>query len=240
MRMISGLEWERSKIGFGEETTKQIVLMKTRKGTLILLSTMACIFCASLIIQGGANEPATSTGTSQPTLQIKRSENPDEVLLTLTGAAPKKYYILFKAASDSAAWSIETTIDASVETATAIPMKGLPQALFKVVAADEYDPLTALVAGTGSADDSTKTPAGKTGAKGSREWFVNRKTGHDSLDGRSKQRSANSGPLATIKKAMTLSQAGDSVIIADGSYAEDLNLSGKNVSVKLDGNVILH
>ena len=197
---------------------------------LMLLAVAAVLWCASANAEGLV--PAEKLA-----LKIQRAAtNSADLVLTLTGAQPKKYYLLSAPSASGLTWNVEAEVDCAVSPVVIISAVGRPSAFFKAISADDFDSAKA----SGVLVLANEPAKRITAVKGGKEWFVDGKIGHDGLDGRLRQRNANSGPLATIKKALALSQAGDSVTIAGGTYSENLNLSGKNVAVKLEGNVVLH
>lgn len=171
-------------------------------------------------------------------LAIQRTENSQELLLTLSGTEPTTYVVLSKTNLSDAQWTEESRLDARVTTTITVPLQGRGTGFFTVVPEDEF------VAGSaGSRELVTAESADKTtqqAAGSGKDWFVDCVRGHDNFDGKMKQRNGSNGPFATVRKAMTHAAAGDSVTIAEGQYAESLNLKGKNIAVKIEGKVILH
>lgn len=73
----------------------------------------------------------------------------------------------------------------------------------------------------------------------SRIIYVDRQVGADALSGRSPVVVAADGPKKTIKAGLVEAGSGDTVIIKAGIYSEDINIAGKDVSVRIEGNVHL-
>ena len=69
--------------------------------------------------------------------------------------------------------------------------------------------------------------------------YVDKKLGSDALSGRRPIIVDQDGPKKTIKAGLTAADAGDTLIIKGGWYDEDLNDSGRNISVIIKGHVDL-
>lgn len=171
-------------------------------------------------------------------LSLQRSGNGKEVLLTLSGADPKTYVVVTKSNFLDTQWVLESKIDASLTLVAMISLGSRDMGFFEVVSEEEFN------ADATPADQNNATGANgknvRQSAGSGRDWFVDRAHGRDDLDGHAKNRNGSNGPFASVRKAMTHAAAGDRVIIAAGMYAENLDLRGKNIAVKLEGNVILH
>ena len=73
----------------------------------------------------------------------------------------------------------------------------------------------------------------------SRIIYVDRKMGADHFTGRSAKVVSPDGPKKTIRGGLNVVEPGDVMIIKDGDYKENLNLSGKDVRVFVQGKVRL-
>lgn len=67
--------------------------------------------------------------------------------------------------------------------------------------------------------------------------YVDAHTGNDSYSGLARLASGADGPKRTIRAALAVSQPGDIVEVASGTYTEVVNLCGKGVCVRMRGNV---
>ena len=67
--------------------------------------------------------------------------------------------------------------------------------------------------------------------------YVDKKSGRDNLTGKSLVVVGIDGPKKTIKSGLNAIEKGGTVIIKDGVYNEDVNLSGRDVKVIIDGKV---
>lgn len=70
-------------------------------------------------------------------------------------------------------------------------------------------------------------------------WHVRAAGGRDSYSGRAVAWNGQHGPFATVNKALSAAQSGDTVIIAEGHYDENVDLSGRDVQVLINGKVDL-
>jgi hypothetical protein len=71
-------------------------------------------------------------------------------------------------------------------------------------------------------------------------WFANASQGSDLNNGRAAVWNGTDGPFATINKAISNAIDGDIVNIAQGTYPESVDLCGRDVDVRINGQVILH
>ena len=69
--------------------------------------------------------------------------------------------------------------------------------------------------------------------------YVDQKIGNNALSGRSPVVVIPHGPKKTISAGLSTASSGDTVIIQEGSYGEDLTIAGKDVSVRIQGRVVL-
>jgi len=74
----------------------------------------------------------------------------------------------------------------------------------------------------------------------SRIIYVDRKIGANHLSGRSSSVLSPDGPKKTIRAGLEeAGNEGNTLIIKSGTYGEDLNIAGNNISVRIEGNVDL-
>jgi len=70
--------------------------------------------------------------------------------------------------------------------------------------------------------------------------YVDQAKGNDSLTGRAPDVSGNKkGPKKTVRGGLSAAEPTDTIIIKSGTYNENLNISGKDVKVFIEGNVRL-
>ena len=69
--------------------------------------------------------------------------------------------------------------------------------------------------------------------------YVDHKTGNDALSGKSLVVVGEDGPKKTVKSGLSAAATGDKMVIRQGSYGEDLNIVGKDISVTVEGIVNL-
>jgi len=69
--------------------------------------------------------------------------------------------------------------------------------------------------------------------------YVDQARGNDSFAGKSPIRSLGDGPKKTIRAGVEEADGGGVLVIQAGTYAEDLNVHGRQVSVRMEGLVIL-
>ena len=69
--------------------------------------------------------------------------------------------------------------------------------------------------------------------------YVDAWQGSDVLSGRARMKIGQEGPKRTIRAGLAEAQAGETIVIEAGAYAEDLNIAGRDVSVRISGNVDL-
>jgi len=69
--------------------------------------------------------------------------------------------------------------------------------------------------------------------------YVDAQIGEDSFPGRSSRRTGTDGPKKTIRAGFRSAGAGSTVIIKTGNYKEDMDISGKSLTVVLQGDVNL-
>lgn len=73
----------------------------------------------------------------------------------------------------------------------------------------------------------------------SRIIYVDRRVGLDRFSGRRAIVVDEDGPKQTIQAGLSASRAGDTLIIKRGRYGEDLNVAGRDISVRFSGDVKL-
>ncbi|MDD4869423.1 MAG: hypothetical protein PHR77_02590 [Kiritimatiellae bacterium] len=70
--------------------------------------------------------------------------------------------------------------------------------------------------------------------------YVDKNSGADHLKGRSAVVAGSDGPKKTIRAGLEeAGSEGNTLIIKSGTYGENLNIAGKNISVRIEGNVDL-
>ncbi len=69
--------------------------------------------------------------------------------------------------------------------------------------------------------------------------YVNQSKGNDHFTGHSQHISAHKGPKKTIHGGLSVASTNDIIVIESGHYHEDLNIQGKDVTVVIQGTVIL-
>src|ERR1043165_8571773 len=159
-----------------------------------------CVALMSVSMFGGqSTNKAVVPSSGKLKLQIERTANSDELRLMLSGSEPKKYYILSAPGVSNVTWSVETVVDGAISSAVTLHIGNKPQAFFKVIPEDDFPPgnISNFVAAAAAA--VARNAVSREGVK---EWFVDRKSGHDSFDGRTKSRSGGNGPFASVRKAM--------------------------------------
>jgi len=91
----------------------------------------------------------------------------------------------------------------------------------------------------GAADrDGLGTPGVKPGPA-RRTVFVDARNGDDAFSGRQYGRGLFDGPKKTLRAGLAVLRPGDSLVISEGRYKEDLDISGRDVSVRVIGDVVL-
>jgi hypothetical protein len=190
---------------------------------------------------------SSSDSKRQGTLGVRllRSINPCELLLTLSGYEARNYIVLSKSDYRQSEWIFEGTLDGSVSPTFVIALRGRTQAVFDVLTAEAYSALSGTLAELGEpshseADDALGSSNFRLTVGKPNDWFVDKLHGNDDSNGRRRTKSGQEGPFATLRKAMRYARPGDRVFVAEGVYADSLNLVGKNVQLIVEGKVILN
>jgi hypothetical protein len=71
----------------------------------------------------------------------------------------------------------------------------------------------------------------------SRFIYVDKARGNDTCSGRASLILGSDGPKKTIQAGLSAATAGDTLIIKEGNYGEDLNIAGRKMSVRIKGRV---
>jgi hypothetical protein len=69
--------------------------------------------------------------------------------------------------------------------------------------------------------------------------YVDQARGNDACSGRASLILGSDGPKKTVKSGLSAATAGDTLVIKEGNYGEDLNIAGRNMSVRIEGKVNL-
>lgn len=69
--------------------------------------------------------------------------------------------------------------------------------------------------------------------------YVDKIRGDDRLSGRAAKAAGSHGPKRTVKSGLQATDSGDTLVIREGNYAENLNIAGKTISVRIEGKVNL-
>jgi hypothetical protein len=75
--------------------------------------------------------------------------------------------------------------------------------------------------------------------KKNRNIYVDDINGSDQWSGKTKTRNNDNGPKHSIKEGLKAVKSKGRIYIAEGCYADKIDIRGKNVRVKINGNVIL-
>lgn len=69
--------------------------------------------------------------------------------------------------------------------------------------------------------------------------YVDKTRGNDANSGKASLVLGSNGPKKTVGAGLSAAQAGDMLIIKEGHYGENLNVAGRNISVRFEGKVDL-